>query len=139
MKVLVGLLVTPEGWAALETAAKWVRDANGELHVVAYVPNPTKEGEAEDYVHVREEREKALDDYVAKQQAAGLTCEGHVVAGASHPSDALLQVASQQRVDLIVIGMRRRSRVGKLVLGSNAQDVLLNADCPVLAVKADST
>ena len=38
-------------------------------------------------------------------------------------------------VDLLVIGMKRRSPVGKLVLGSVAQRLLLSANVPVLAVK----
>jgi nucleotide-binding universal stress UspA family protein len=50
-----------------------------------------------------------------------------------------LQIAAADRTDaeFIVIGLRRRSPVGKLLLGSNAQRVLLDASCPVLAVKAE--
>jgi nucleotide-binding universal stress UspA family protein len=49
----------------------------------------------------------------------------------------LIDVADEVNADFIVIGMRRRSPVGKLLLGSIAQQVLLDASCPVLAVKSD--
>jgi nucleotide-binding universal stress UspA family protein len=52
------------------------------------------------------------------------------------PADDLTRVVSEEGADMIVIGLRRRSRTGKLLVGSNAQDILLNANCPVLAVKA---
>jgi nucleotide-binding universal stress UspA family protein len=52
------------------------------------------------------------------------------------PADQVVDVADDLDAELIVIGMRRRSPVGKLLLGSNAQRVLLDASCPVLAVKA---
>ena len=48
----------------------------------------------------------------------------------------VLDVAESERASLIVIGLRRRSPVGKLLLGSVAQTILLQANCPVLAVKA---
>ena len=55
----------------------------------------------------------------------------------SHDSaEELLRIAESTEADFIVIGLRRRSPVGKLLLGNNAQRVLLDAACPVLAVKA---
>jgi nucleotide-binding universal stress UspA family protein len=52
------------------------------------------------------------------------------------PADQVVHIADELGAALIVIGMRRRSPVGKLLLGSTAQRVLLDAPCPVLAVKA---
>ncbi len=53
------------------------------------------------------------------------------------PAEDLIGVAEEVGADFIVIGLRRRTPVGKLILGSNAQRILLDAPCPVLAVKAD--
>ena len=50
-------------------------------------------------------------------------------------SEDVVNVANEAKADLIVIGLRRRSLVGKLLLGSNAQEILTQADCPVLVVK----
>ena len=54
------------------------------------------------------------------------------------PAEDLIAVAVEVDADFIVIGLRRRTPVGKLILGSNAQRILLEAPCPVLAVKAES-
>lgn len=55
----------------------------------------------------------------------------------AHPADALLDAAVSNEVSLIVVGTRRRSPVGKLILGSTVQQILLEASVPVLSVKAD--
>lgn len=57
----------------------------------------------------------------------------------AHPADALLDAAVSNEVNLIVVGTRRRSPVGKLILGSTVQQILLEAAVPVLSVKADFT
>ena len=67
---------------------------------------------------------------------AGLTGEVVHFIGSAGAADSILDHASRVNADLVVIGQRRRSPVGKLVLGSTSQRVLLEADCPVVAVKA---
>ncbi|MGB3769948.1 MAG: universal stress protein [Rhodococcus sp. (in: high G+C Gram-positive bacteria)] len=56
------------------------------------------------------------------------------VSGRSH-ADNLVDISYEPGVELLVIGVRRRSPVGKLLLGSLSQRVLLDAHCPVVAVK----
>jgi nucleotide-binding universal stress UspA family protein len=59
----------------------------------------------------------------------------HLVRGKDPVTD-VLDVVDEVGADLIVIGIRRRTPVGKLVLGSNSQSILLESHVPVLAVKA---
>ncbi len=69
--------------------------------------------------------------------AAGLEHEVRQPVRGNDPAEALITVAEEVVADFIVIGLRRRTPVGKLILGSNAQRILLDAPCPVLAVKAE--
>jgi nucleotide-binding universal stress UspA family protein len=50
------------------------------------------------------------------------------------PAETVHRVATEEEADLIVIGIRNRSRLGKLLLGSEAQEILLDAPCPVVGV-----
>lgn len=52
------------------------------------------------------------------------------------PAEDLKQAAEEEKADLIVIGVRNRSALGKLLLGSNAQEIIMSAPCPVLCVRA---
>jgi nucleotide-binding universal stress UspA family protein len=65
---------------------------------------------------------------------AGLTYDVRRTVGAD-VGDQVLAVAAEVDADLIVLGLRRRTPVGKLIMGSVAQRILLGAHCPVLAVK----
>ena len=74
-----------------------------------------------------------------KLEAAGLSITFIPPAPTIHDAgDQAIAVAQERRPELIVLGIRRRSRVGKLLMGSVAQKILLEVDCPVLVVKASA-
>ncbi|MFA9430246.1 universal stress protein [Egicoccus sp. AB-alg2] len=136
MKVLVGVLDTPEGRAAVDAAADEVRRRDGELHLVVHVASPNDAQASRSFATDLEAARARAEAVAGPLRASGLVATVHAPVDTATPAEAILQVADEQDVDLIVLGLRRRSRVGKLVLGSNAQDVLLGAPVAVLAVKA---
>ena len=72
----------------------------------------------------------------ARLEEAGIEHDIRQLVRGFEPAEDLISIAEANNAELLVIGLRRRSPVGKLILGSNAQRVLLDAPCPVLAVKA---
>jgi nucleotide-binding universal stress UspA family protein len=66
---------------------------------------------------------------------AKIPCESHLSVRGLEAGEDLVQFARENEIDLIIIGVRRRSKIGKLVSGSTAQYVVLKAPCPVLSVK----
>ena len=66
---------------------------------------------------------------------AGIACEPHLLVRGMTPGEDLVQFAREQSVDEMIIGIRRRSKVGKLIFGSTAQYIILEADCPVVSIK----
>jgi len=121
--VVVGYVPKPEGEAALDAAIEEAGRRGASLVVV----NARKAG-AESGPDLTAVRGKLTD--------SGLSFEIREVVQGLDASEDLIAVAEEIAADLIVIGLRRRTPVGKLILGSNAQRVLLDAPCPVLAVKA---
>lgn len=129
MKVLVGFITSPEGEAALSAAIAEAKLRSATLIVVHSLRGG---GRDEDLLP---EYTKALGDVDEQLKASGVDHDIRELVRGNSPSEDLLAFADEEDVDLIVIGVRRRSPVGKLVLGSNAQDILLRANCAVLAVK----
>ena len=66
---------------------------------------------------------------------AGVTCETHLLTRGFETGEDLVMLAKEQSADEIIIGIKRRSKVGKFIFGSTAQFVILDAHCPVLTVK----
>ncbi|MBT8213513.1 MAG: universal stress protein [Acidimicrobiia bacterium] len=81
-----------------------------------------------------EETERDLASLVESISGDEARPDVRVVAKMGDPAEGILAVAEEENCDLCVIGLRRRSRVGKFLLGSNLQDVLMSTDRPVIAV-----
>lgn len=129
--VVVGYVPKPEGEAALETAISEAALRGSKLVVV----NSHRGGAEFDGARAQEV-EAEVEAVRARLEGAGVEFEVRQLVRGFEPAEDLISLAEANQAELIVIGLRRRSPVGKLILGSNAQRVLLDAPCPVLAVKA---
>jgi nucleotide-binding universal stress UspA family protein len=128
--ILTGYVPTPAGRAALERAiAEAALRGRGLLVVNA------SGGQA--HVDPLLATSSDLEQVVVQAKDAGVQCEVRQVLGVNDVSDELLRFSQDTDVELLVIGVRHRSTVGKFLLGSTAQRLLLDAPCPVLAVKAE--
>ncbi len=133
MTVVVGYVPTNEGRAALRRAAQECKLRGTGLIVVS----SARGGRRQDEIEVARFQE-ALGQVQAELDALGISHEERQFVRGNEPAEDLIAVADEVDADFIVIGLRRRTPVGKLLLGSNAQRILLEASCPVLAVKADA-
>src|SRR3712207_377266 len=129
MTIVVGYVPTPEGEAALAAGIREAGLRDEPLHVVN-----TSRGDS--LVDSRFASTDALGTVRATLEESGVVFEIDQHVGGSEASDELVAIADRVKASLIVIGLRRRTPTGKLITGSQAQRILLDAHCPVLAVKA---
>ncbi|WP_226344084.1 universal stress protein [Agilicoccus flavus] len=120
MTIVVAFADTPPGHAALRYAAQMSRNGGGPIVLAA----------AEHKGGATVERALEILDGADDLPISVSDTELH------DPSDRVIQTAQAVDADHIVVGLRQRSPVGKLLLGSTAQRILLEATCPVVAVKA---
>lgn len=129
--VVVGYVPKPEGDAALTRAIEEAKLRSLTLIVV----NSHRGGDSFDGDKALKS-DSAMAAVEERLKESGVTYEVRQMVRGFEPAEDLISLAEASDAELIVIGLRRRSPVGKLILGSNAQRVLLDATCPVLAVKA---
>jgi len=131
--IVVGYVPTKEGRAALRRAADESLLRKSRLIVI----NSQRGGRDFD-ADEAQRFDAELTRIQSELDAEGLEHEVRQLVRGNEPAEDLIAVAESEQAEFIVIGLRRRTPVGKLILGSNAQRILLDASCPVLAVKADA-
>jgi nucleotide-binding universal stress UspA family protein len=129
-KILVGYNNSPESNAALALAGQLASFFKARLIIVL-----SMEGGAREKVQDVEKATAVLDEAYRSMTAKGITCEVQQTVRGLSPGADLVAYARENQVDLIAVGVEKRSRMQKLILGSTAQYIILNAPCPVVTVK----
>ena len=127
--VVVGFVPNTQGRAALEQGIAEARLRGTRLLVV-------NSAGSDAFADGKRAGEEDLDVLRTQLDAAGVEHEIRQLGSQQSPSEHLVSLAEEVDAALLVIGLRRRSLVGKLIMGSNAQRILIDATVPVLAVKA---
>ena len=130
MKIMVGYDRSKVAKDAIELAKKHAKAFDAKVHVLTSLAQ-SSDLQLEDIQRAEHE----LEYETASLVDDNISCETQAIVSLLSPGEDLVQFAEENEIDEIVIGVRRRSKVGKLIFGSTAQFVILNAPCPVISVK----
>ncbi len=130
MKILVGYDGSNSAKDALNLARKHAKQFNATICIITSMQHGT-----ENQVADIEAANNGLEWAKNLVTDDGLTCETHLLIRGKTAGEDLISYADENDVDEIFIGVRRRSKVGKLLMGSTAQQIILKANCPVMTVK----
>ena len=131
MKILVGYDGSNMAKAALELAKKRAKVWGAKIDVV----NCMAQSRNLEYGDIRKVEENLEDEVRNILNSEKIPYETHLVVSGLESGEDLVQFAKENKIDEIIIGIRKRSKVGKLVFGSTTQYVILNAPCPVVSLK----
>ncbi|MDZ7760347.1 MAG: universal stress protein [Desulfovermiculus sp.] len=101
------------------------------VDIVSVMESPKTDNE----IVNKEEYEKKIRSVVNQISENNINCKSHILIQGLTPGETIVNYAVENDVDQIIIGVDRLSRVGKILMGSVAQYVILQAPCPVLTVK----
>ncbi|KQS72135.1 universal stress protein [Modestobacter sp. Leaf380] len=129
MTVVVGYTPRPQGRAALRVGIAEARARGEDL----YVLNVSSGASLSDPTYATEEQ---WAEVVEELRASGVEHRAERHVDGRGGAEEVTRAAAEHDATLVVIGIRHRTATGKMLFGSDAQRILLDVDCPVLAVKA---
>ena len=130
MKILVAYKGTKESQLALELAKTHSRYFDAEILLVS----SSEGGKGEDPEEISK-MTILLEEIKTALNQEGLSCEVSQLARGLSPGEDIVFFADENHVDMIYVGIQKKSRTSKLLLGSTAQYIILKASCPVISVK----
>lgn len=133
---------------AVEQAITHAKTYGAELHVlhvidqsaVELTTTPTVEGMTSEviYEHLDDQGQKLVEEVATQATEAGVSTTTELVEH-GHPHDVIQSYATEQGIDLIVIGTHGRSGLDRHLVGSVAEKVIRTVEAPVLAVQLDES
>ena len=129
MTILVAYVPRPEGQAALDKGIEIAQRRNERLVVV----NASRGGSQEDASKADAQDGERIEQMLLD---TGLNAEFKQFVRGNNAVEEIEAMVDSLQPSVLIIGLRKRSPVGKLIMGSVAQDILLSVSCPVLVVKA---
>lgn len=139
--IMVATDLTREAGEITDVGVELSRALDAGLLVVHVLTEEDIRDEKEDlpaeasYVDTIIDRRRAYASAELERAVGGTGVTGEVEVVMGEPAPQVVKIATDRDCRMIVLGVRQRSRVGKLLLGSVAQEVLLSAPCPVVAVR----
>ena len=131
MNILVGYDGSNEAKDALKLAQKHAKSFGGKIMVVKSVTR----NHPLDHSLIQAAEEELEREVRNQLNGDKISYETRLVVSSNSTGKNIIWFAEIVEVDEIIIGARKRSKVGKLLLGSTAQYVILNAPCPVITIK----
>ncbi len=129
MSILVGYDGSNAAMEALRLSIKHAKAFDAKVEIVR-----SMKGGGEDRAEKIELASNQLafaEELLTKES---IPCETHLLVRGMTPGEDMVRFAREKGIESIILGVKRRSKVGKMLFGSNAQYVILNAPCPVITV-----
>jgi nucleotide-binding universal stress UspA family protein len=130
MKILIGFNGYYVSKDAVALALKHAKAFNASVDIVTML----EKGHA---LHLddMEKADTALDEAKDTFDKLSIPCRTKVITNKLTAGENLVAFSRDHDIDMLIIGIKRRSKVSKMLLGSTAQYVILNAPCPVLSIQ----
>jgi len=133
MKVLVRYQNKPRSLTAIKLAQDHAAKWQAEINVVWAISrdNPLAQKQIQ-------EMEEELEDQVAQLfENCDIAYKVDLLVDSARAGEQIVDFVEQTKIDMVVLGLRRRSRAGKAIFGSNSQHIIMNVPCPVLTIRRD--
>ncbi len=130
MKIMVGYRGIETDKRLLDRAARQAKAFDGTVVLVTSM----RGGEdviLKEFTRAEKELEKGKDFF----ERQGIGIEIKLLERGLFVGEDLVKFSKEANVDEIIIGVKNRSKVGKLIFGSTAQFIILKAECPVVSIK----